>query len=180
MTPSDLTKAQWDQIVAILKSEMSTGRLKNVQWTNVAGVAQTSTIAVVNRSLHLYTGLLPAIGVQLQKGQVSKYSTAERWLANEFTLQIAVQADAYSATVSVPANGDDALTQAWAFISDGTGNGISEIFRDPLNRTLNNTCTQVFVTSVVPVLSVGEGNTPQVWADIYVTLRVDSQLSIHN
>lgn len=180
MTPTDYTGAQWSQIVTICKNEL-TGRLQNVAWTNVAGNAQTSSIAEVRRSLHLYTGNTPTIGVQLSKSNITKYSTAERWLTSEFTVMVSVQAKPYTiSSTQYPANGDDALSEAWAFISDGTGKGLSEIFRDPANRTLNNTCTQQFVTGLVPVLSLGEGNTPQIWADIYLTLRVDSQLSIHN
>lgn len=182
MTPTDYTGAQWAQIVSILKTEASSGRLKNVSWTNQSGSAQTSTIADVRKSLHLYTGQIPAIGVQLSKYSIKKYSTAERWLTSEFTILVSVQAKAYTdgSGNAVPANGEDALAQAWAFVSDGTGKGLSEILRDPANRTLNNTCTQAFVTAGVPVLSIGDGDTPQVWADIYLTLQVDSQLSIHN
>lgn len=182
LNPADTSKAQWDQIVAILKSEMGSGRLKNVAWTNAAGQAQTSTLGDVRRSLHLYTQQpagTASCGVQLSKYSVVRDASSLRKMTTEFTIQVAVQALSYAVgATTYPANGDDALAQAWAFVSDGNGNGISEILRDPNNRTLGNNAMTTILSAGVPVLSIGDGETPQIWADIYLTLIAEMQVSI--
>lgn len=186
----DRTKLQWDKIVSILQTEaQSGGRLNAVSWSDATGAAQTSSIVDVRRNTqHFFTDPLdPAkydvrtrgvAGVQLTSWDSAVYASNRRWLVTEFEIVVMVTSVTHTVTGGdLIANGDDALAQAWAFISDGNGNGISPIFRDHANWTLGGNCTMLNLTRGIPKLEVSTGETPQIWASISMTLRAENPLT---
>lgn len=182
MTPADLSTAQWDYIRSVMQTEAASGRLRNVQWTNAAGQAVTSTLGDVRRSLHLFSqqpaGTASA-GVMLSSVDIARYAAGRRKMTTEFSILIAVEAVAYTDNSQQwPANGDDAIAQAYAFVSDGHGNGLSEILRDPANYTLGGNAETCIVTKVAPILSIGDGATPEIWAYLYLTLQAQAIVAV--
>jgi len=177
LSPADLSNAQWDYLLDTFRAEMAVGkRLHGVSWKDATGASRTSSISDMRRSLHLWTQQTPPIaGVQLSGYLPEVMYTNRRWLVTEFTVRVAVQALAYGQT---PANGDDAMAELCAFIADGNGNGFGEILRDPGNYTLGGNCKSARVTNIQPVLSIGDGNTPDIWAEAYITIKAEKPLAV--
>lgn len=189
-SPADTTKAQWDALKAVLVAESQAGgRLTNCSWTDALGNAQTSSIVDVRRNIvHFFTDMLDPdaydlrtrgiAGVQLLEWGPAEYASTRYKLVT--TYQITVGARSVTHTFGgsdLVANGDDALAQAWSFISDGNGNGISSILRDRANRTLNGSAEILYLGKGTPRLEVGDGDTPQIWAFIDVMVRCEKTLS---
>lgn len=181
-TAVDTSKAQWDQIVAILKTEMASGRLNNCAWSDTKGIAHTTTMGDVQRSVDLYTGTLPACGVQLTDLQLGPEGAGRRLMKTTFAVLVSVKAADYTDGSGnlVIANGADALAQGYAFVSDGAGKGIAEIFRDQTNYTLGGTARIAKMTKVQPFVQIdrAEGTNGQVWADYYITLYCEALVNL--
>ena len=181
-TAADTSKAQWDKIVSILKAEMASGRLKDCSWTDVKGTTHTTTMQDVQRSLDLYTETLPACGVQLAGYTLTPEGAGRRLMTTKFSILVTVKATDYTdgAGNTVPANAADALAQGYAFVSDGNGNGISEIFRDQNNYTLGGLCRVSKITDIETHATIdrAEGGNSQVWADYYLTLYCEQLVNL--
>jgi len=179
---ADTSRLQWDQIVSILKTEAASGRLKDCAWTDVKGNAKTTTLADVQRSLDLYTENLPAAGVQLTDMRFQPEGAGRRLMITEFTILISAKASDYAdgSGNTVIANGADALAQGYAFIADGNGNGLSPIFTDQNNYTLNGNARVCRITGNKAFLQIdrAEGGNSQVWADYYVTLHCEQLVNL--
>lgn len=193
--PEDLTRAQWDALKAILVAESTAGnRLNGCSWTDAYGNPQTSSIVDVRRNVeHFFTGSLDptkydvrsrgVAGVQLLEWDPQVYANGRYWLVTIY--QITVGAVSVTQTVSgkdLIANGDDALAQAWSFVSDGNGNGLSSILRDRKNWPLNDpngnaTCNKMSPGKGKPRLEVGAGETPQLWGFIDMIVRCEKPLA---
>lgn len=182
-TAADTSRAQWDQIVTILKTEMASGRLKNCNWTDVTGAAKTTTLQDVQRSLHLYTDKLPACGVQLKSYSLTPEGAGRRKLTTEFVILLTANATDYTdgSGNTVIANAADAMAHGYALVSDGSGNGICEIFRDQANYTLGgNAGRGSHITNIQAYAQIApaEGGNSQVWADYYITLVAESLVNL--
>jgi hypothetical protein len=186
----DLTKLQWDYIASTLQTEsQSGGRLDGVSWTDATGAAQTSSIVDVRRNTqHFFTDPLDPtkydvrtrgiVGVQLVSWDSAAYASNRRYLVTEFEIVVMVTSVTHTVTGGdLIANGDDALAQAFAFVADGAGKGISVIFRDHANWTLGGNCQLMNLTRGVPKLEVSTGETPQMWASVAMTLRAEKPLT---
>lgn len=161
LTPADTALAQWTFLHDAILSEQQSGRLTG--------------LADVRKSLDFWTKLTPVAGVQITDWVTKDYASQRRQLFIDFTIRVAVHSVAVGTT---PANGDDALAKLWALISDGTGNGFSEVLRDPANRHLGGNADEFNLIRITPQVLVDDGETGDVWAEAYITCRSSKVLAI--
>ncbi len=131
--PTAQTQAIWSYILNLITTENAPGK-------RLAGIKD------VRKSIHFWTGITPAIGVQ-PKGwrYVGDYGQRRRYVEVDFLIAIAVATTATPATSGSngrAANLDDALAALQVFLDDGNGNGFEPIVHDPANLTLGQLCTK--------------------------------------
>lgn len=174
MSGIDQTLAQWDSIYDIIKTETAVGgRLNGVAWTSpVTNNSGTVTVADVRKGAQLWSKLLPAIGVQADSGEDIIAGGNRHDILSQFRIILCTQSTPQTVGgESVDANLDDAMAQLQALLSDGQGNGLTAIFRDPNTYRLNDTTSGSRIKRWEFSSDVGEGATPQIFA--YCTLFLE-------
>jgi hypothetical protein len=163
MTPEEHSASQWAAIVALLRAEIGTGKLP--------------TVLDVRPSVDLWTGTLPAIGVQLQSIHVDPVFTKKHHVIAGFIVLASVQAVPIG---DRPPNLDDANAALQVILADGAGNGIANILRDPSNHTLSGLAARMIVRDTQYSWEIGRGATgsDQVWAHAIVNVDVEDYISI--
>ena len=133
MYADELASLMWDKIHHILKSEMSVGPAGPGSGANPNGRLQS--LYFISQSIDLWSGELPAVGVQLQTIDCQPYSTKADIAHITFIIVAAAKSlpDA-SGNLAL----DDAMRRVRYLVSDGKGNGIGPILRDKENFTLGN------------------------------------------
>lgn len=174
MTPEERTAQQWAQIVALLRAEMGHhGKIAPVQ--------------DVRPSAHLWTGVTPAIGVQLLKIHVEPEFTHKHHTFATFVILVSVQSHPITTkTSTVPPNLDDANAQLQTILADGNGKGVCNILRDPANFLLGqdengqNLAIRTLVSGIDYSWEIGPGadGSDQVWANALVTYVVEDLISV--
>jgi hypothetical protein len=161
LAPEDHSSLQWAWIVSTLQSEMTAGK-------------RIASIKAVEPSLSLWTDFAPAVGVQLMDMREEGYSTSQHKLWSDFIIQVSAQSTKETALAngySIP-NLSDAMLQLKALISDGTGNGVCSILRDPANRTLGGYAAQSTIKGIhyQPEIQMGAtaGDEPVIWAHAFI------------
>lgn len=171
LNPEQTSSALWDYLVTTFKSEMTTGRLP--------------TVKAVQESLSLWTEFVPAVGVQLMDVRESDYATGTHLIYCDFVIQISSQSTAVSAAANgyqVP-NLDDAMKQTRLILSDGAGNGVASILRDPKNRTLGGAAanSQIKGMHFQPEIKPGANpatDDPEIWAHCFVDFTTVAPVAI--
>ena len=162
LNPEQASSAQWDFLVSNFKTEQANGK-------------RLTLVKAVSESLSLWTEFIPAVGVQLMDAREEFHATGKHKLYCDFVIQCSTQSTAASAS----ANGfaipclDDAMKQLRTIVSDGAGNGICSILRDPANRTLGGSAgtSQIkgihFQPEIKPGANVNTDD-PEIWAHCFV------------
>jgi hypothetical protein len=163
LSPADTALAQWTYLYNTILAETAAGK-------------RLSVLKDVRKSLDLWTKQQPAAGIQITDWQTQDYASGRRQLWVEFTIRVAVQSVGNGD--ANPPNGDDAMATLWNLISDGNGNGFSEVLRDPTNRTLGGNAAEFNLIGIKPFTVLDDGNTPDVWAEAYITCRSWKPLAI--
>ena len=127
----DYESKVWTALLACIQAEINIGASGPGTGTNPNGRLQTC--ADLRKSIHLFTGRLPAIGVQSLGYKSERYSTHHDLLTISFHIIVAANSMPNGAT---PANMDDANANLQPLVSDGLGNGLGPILRDPVNFAL--------------------------------------------
>lgn len=188
--PAPVIREQWNYIVNTLRNEMQAGgKLNGCSWTDVAGTARSSSMIDVRASHHLWTQLLDpktltdprtggVCGVQPLPWTTAPSSSSRRNLVTEFEIVVAVNSiEQVSGSNKIPPNGDDALAQAWSFIEDGTGKGITEIFRaNRQNYTLGGNANEINIVRGDVQTMLGVGATPQLLAYVSLVIRAEQPI----
>lgn len=152
----DLESTVWTALYNTILSE-----------TVLAGANPTGRLQTckdLRKSIHLFTGNLPAIGVQSLGWQAERYSTVHDLLTLRFHIIVAANSKPVTAT---PANMDDANANLQPLISDGSGNGLGPILRDGENFALTRFMTGVsetWLSQLERSWEIKEGQDPQVIA----------------
>jgi hypothetical protein len=145
ISPEAVAQNQWNQLIAIIESEMNVGPTGPGSGTNPLGRLQK--LYFCHQSIDMWSGLYPAAAVQLMEAPEFPVATHRHDIHSMFWIRLAcastpATAAAYRAPfapgIPVPANLDDAMSQLKALISDGQGNGMSAVLRDRLNFNLKN------------------------------------------
>jgi hypothetical protein len=143
--PEAIAQNQWAQLIALLSSETNVGPTGPGSGTNPNGRLQQ--IYRVHNSIDIWSGLFPAIAVQLMSVDEVIVATHRHDLLSRFQIRIAAASTPKTAAaftpplvagMPVPANLDDAMAQLSPIISDGQGRGLTTILRDRLNFNLAN------------------------------------------
>lgn len=155
LTPEDCSAQQWATLVSILRSEMpSPGRLQSLK--------------DVRQSAQLWTAQVPAVGVQLLKTPCTVYGQGRLKMVSHFLIITAtVSRQQVDGSNVIPANLDDAMAQLQALLSDGAGNGISAVLRDPANFLLGGYAYETMLGGTEFFYDVEPSPTPdlaQIWA----------------
>jgi hypothetical protein len=161
--PEDLAAQQWANLTALLRTDPRVSAIKDVRQAEELWTEKGT----------------PAAGVQLDDITYSPYSSTRKWMVCSF--RILVACESIETTVGsnvVPPNLDDAMKQLQAIISDGVGNGISAVLRDPVNQRLSQTCNHMSLKSVKYVPSIEMGEPIRVWAYAYVSVQTHKPLTI--
>lgn len=165
---NSLAEAQWTQLVSIMTADMGTGK-------------RLPTVLDVRKSAHLWTGLVPSVGVQLLKVTEDTYTTHTHMARCNFQIVAATQSvQTVNGSQRTPANLDDAMNQLQAIIDDGAGNGICAILRDKANTTLAGNAIIITIQSVDYSWSVQPGDQAEVMAYAIVTLETKQSVTIHS
>jgi len=172
LQPEDLTAQQWTWLVTTLRSEMATGRI--------------TACKDVRESLSLWTEYVPAIGVQLMDVKEDQNSTARHIVLATFAIQVSTQSTQATATANgyEIANLDDAMGQLRALVSDGAGNGVAPILRDPSYRSLGGNAATSRITGIHFQPDVRPGadpatNDPEIWAHAFIDFVTTSPVAIN-
>lgn len=172
LSPQDQAKQQWDYLVTTLTAEMQPSK-------------RIPTCKDVRHTLSLWTEFVPAIGVQLMDVLEQQHSTQRHIMQCNFVVQVSCQSTPTSATAAGYAkpNLDDAMAQLQALVSDGSGNGVCAILRDPANRTLGGNAGFSRITAVHYQPDVQPGsdinNEPEIWAHAFIDFQTVSQVAIN-
>lgn len=161
-----LVTQQWSQLMTILSAEMVTGK-------------RLASLKDLRKSLHLWTGIMPAAGVQPQR--VSEKPDASRRHLVTTTFNVIVGTESVAQTVgnnTTPANLDDAMAQLQVLLDDGQGNGICAVLRDPLNFGLSGNAYRTAITSIEYSAELGVGENPELFAYGLITYVAEQVVSI--
>jgi hypothetical protein len=156
----DLESTVWTALYDVLESETNIGATGPGSGSNPTGRLQTC--ADLRKSIHLWTQRLPAIGVQSLGYEAARYSTQFDILTIRFHIIAAANSLPSGA---VPANMDASNATLQPLISDGSGNGVGPILRDPENFFLGTPgVIETWLSGVERSWEVESGQTPQVWS----------------
>ena len=162
-SPEERSAQQWAAIIALLQAQVGAGKM-------------LPTVADVRASIDLWTGNVPAVGVQLQSVRADQVYTKGVKSTAEFVILAATRSvpDIISPTQTTPPNLDDAMSQVQAIVNDGNGNGITQILRLRANQTLGGLCSTVLITGVDYSWEIDRGATgsDQVWAYALIKFSV--------
>lgn len=174
LSPADLSRAQWDYLVSALNSEtQSPGRLQGITY--------------VGKSYQLWTQDPPALGVQFKKFTEEPYATSRHLVKTYFDIILAVKSTDATASVrfgaNTPANLDDAMEILQPYVSDGSGNGLSPVLRDPQYRTLGTTngqpnAARSQILDITYEWEIGPGEAPEIWAYALITFMAEQYVAI--
>ena len=159
----------WTQIVSILNSEKTTGRLP--------------TVKDVRKSIQLWTGKTPSIGVQLVHVDEGDLTTKTHKITATFNIAVATQSvdGAPSGGQITPANLDDAMAQLQTVLGDGGTNGLDAILRDPTNFSLSGAAPGTLRTKISSVTydwDIRPGQPPQIWAYGLLKFQVEALVKV--
>ena len=167
LDPADLSKAQWDYLVTLLNNEKAT-RLSGIQY--------------IGKAYQLWSEVVPSIGVQLKKFTENEYATTRHKVVTTFDIILAVKSTDASAVerfgANTPANLEDAMAILQPYVSDGSGNGLSPVLRDPQYRTLNGNAVRSQISDISYEWEIGPGEAPQIWAYALVTFMAEQIVAI--
>lgn len=173
LNPEQTSKAQWSWLVSTFRAEMASGK-------------RLTLVNDVRRSLSLWTEYAPVVGVQLMDAIETQRSTKAHILTCKFVIQISAQSTAATASAngySIP-NLDDAMAQVDTILSDGAGNGVASILRDPANRTLGGNAGNSRIIGPHYQADVQPGSdlnsNPEIWAHVFVDFETIQQVSINS
>lgn len=135
--PEAFAQQQWDQLVAIIISEMNVGPTGPGSGTNPTGRLQQ--LKYCHKSIDMWTGLFPSAAVQLIDANEDPVATHRHDLFAKFWIRVAASSTPTTAAsfasplapgAPVPANLDDAMQQVKTIMGDGAGNGMGAVLRD--------------------------------------------------
>lgn len=139
LSPADLSKAQWDNLVALLRAESGLGPAPS----GTSPGTRLSGIAYVGQGFQMWTEKVPAIGVQLMEFTETPAASGRHWVDTRFHVIVCAKSTDTSAAsrfgANTKPNQEDAMANLQPFVSDGSGNGVSPVLRDIQYRKLGTT-----------------------------------------
>lgn len=165
----DVGAVQWAQIMTILQAQMVPG-------------GQLAGLKDLRKSLHLWTGALPAAGVQLIELTEEPRATRRNLVTTLFHILVSADSTAtVTGSTEVPANLDAALATLQPLVNDGNGNGITAILRANfglVNASGQPLALRTQVKSVRYYNDIGAGETPQIFAYALIGFEAQVEVSI--
>lgn len=179
-----LPEAQWDFLVAALKSEAGLG-------SPPAGTTsgnRLTALQYVGYGYHLWTHKTPAIGVQLKDTPETQFASQLHKVFTVFDMIVGVQSTDASASArfgaNTKANLEDAMLTLKPIVNDyAGGNGLRQVLMDPQYRNLGQTggyanAMRSQITRVEYEWEVSEGENAQIFAYALVTFEAEQLPSI--
>lgn len=166
LLPQDLAAQQWSQLITIIQNEMQVG-------------GRLATLQDLRKGWQLWTGKIPAMGVQLTKIREEPAVSRKHLVTTTFQIIVAANStDVINGDQKTPANLDAAMATLQTLISDGSGNGLAPVLRDPANYFLNGYAMRTSITDIDYLWDVEPGETPQIWAYASVTYIAKNEVAI--
>ncbi len=129
--------------MSILEGEMKVGAAGLNTGTNPTG--RLPGIWTVEQSAALTSGLYPAVGVQLMEVPEEEYATHRHKLTTLFRI---ILGSSNVGQDDAPASLTLAMQQLSINMSDGIGNGLSEVLRSPQYRTLSDVWDRLSIKKI--------------------------------
>lgn len=174
LNPQVTAEAQWDYLIALLKSEAGLGPPP----AGTTSGNRLTALKYVGQAYALWTKENPAIGVQLRESPEEVEASQRHKITTVFDMIIGVQSTDASASsrfgANTKANLEDAMLTLKPIINDNAGGGLRGVLMDPQYRNLG--LTGIYANAATSKIKnveyeweVTEGENARVWAYALIT-----------